>query len=263
LIELARRFASRPEKPSRRLVFIAFTAEERGLIGSAHYVKEPVFPLEKTVAMFNLDMVGRLRDNELTVFGTGTSPGWKTLADELARKHEFDVTHKPEGFGPSDHSSFYGQRIPVLHFFTNSHSDYHRPSDDWDKVNVAGMRRIIHFIEDVVLDTLAQSERPEYVEVKGRATIDRSGARPYFGSIPDFASEEAGYSLQGVSPGSPADEAGLKGGDRIVDLGGQKIGGLEDFDLALRKFSAGDQVEVKVVRDGEEKVFKVTLGRPR
>jgi hypothetical protein len=263
LIELARRFASRPEKPSRRLVFIAFTAEERGLIGSAHYVKEPVFPLEKTVAMFNLDMVGRLRDNELTVFGTGTSPGWKTLADELARKHEFDVTHKPEGFGPSDHSSFYGQRIPVLHFFTNSHSDYHRPSDDWDKVNVAGMLRIIHFIEDVVLDTLAQSERPEYVEVKGRATIDRSGARPYFGSIPDFASEEAGYSLQGVSPGSPADEAGLKGGDRIVDLGGQKIGGLEDFDLALRKFSAGDQVEVKVVRDGEEKVFKVTLGRPR
>lgn len=263
LIELARRFASRPEKPARRLVFIAFTAEERGLIGSAHYVKEPVFPLEKTVAMFNLDMVGRLRDDELTVFGTGTSPGWKPLVESLAEKHGLEIAQKPEGFGPSDHSSFYGKQIPVLHFFTNTHSDYHRPSDDWDKVNVTGMRRIVDFIEDITVDTLARSDRPEYVEVQGRASIDRSGARPYFGSIPDFASEEPGYALQGVSPGSPAEQAGLQGGDRIVDLGGQKIGSLEDFDLALRKFTAGDQVDVTVVREGEEQTLKVTLGRPR
>ncbi|HUG94495.1 MAG TPA: M20/M25/M40 family metallo-hydrolase, partial [Planctomycetaceae bacterium] len=263
LLELARRFAAQTEKPPRRLVFIAFTAEERGLLGSAHYVREPVFPLDKTVAMLNLDMIGRLRDEKLTVFGTGTSPGWSGLVGALAKKHGLEAVQKPEGFGPSDHSSFYGKQIPVLHFFTNTHSDYHRPSDDWDKVNVAGMRRIVDFIEDIALDTLARPERPAYVEVKGRATIDRSGARPYFGSIPDFGSEEAGYTLQGVSPGSPAAEAGLKGGDRIVNLGGQKIGSLEDFDLALRKFNAGDQVDVGVVREGEERTFKVTLGRPR
>jgi hypothetical protein len=263
LIDLARRFAARPEKPSRRLVFIAFTAEERGLFGSAHYVREPVFPLDKTVAMFNLDMIGRLRDDKLTVFGTGTSPTWKELADELGGRHGLEIVPQPEGFGPSDHHSFYGKQIPVLHFFTNSHSDYHRPSDDWDKVNVPGMRRIVDFIEDFTLATLARSERPEYVEVKGRAIIGRSGDRPYFGSIPDFASEQPGYLLQGVSPGSPAAQAGLKGGDRIINFGGQKIGNLEDFDLALRKFSAGDQVDVVVVRDGDEVALKVTLGRPR
>ncbi|MBW3540716.1 MAG: M20/M25/M40 family metallo-hydrolase [Planctomycetes bacterium] len=263
LIELARRFAAREQKPARRLVFIAFTAEERGLIGSAHYVKEPLVPLENTIAMFNMDMIGRLRDDKLTVFGTGTAPHWKDAVVETARAQGLETVLKPEGFGPSDHSSFYGKKIPVLHFFTNNHADYHRPSDDWDKINADGMARVIAMLEDLIEQTLTAKERPQYIEIKERAEIARTGSRPYFGSIPDFGSETPGYALQGVAKDSPAEQAGLKGGDVIVQFGDSKIGSLNDFDLALRNYEPGDEVDVVVTRDGSPLKLKVTLGRPR
>lgn len=263
LIELARRYASRPQKPPRRMVFIAFTAEERGLIGSARYVKEPLFPIDNTIAMFNMDMVGRMQDDKLTVFGTGTAPRWKELVETTGGHQNFDVTQKPDGFGPSDQSSFYAQKIPVLHFFTGNHSDYHRPSDDWDKINVDGMLRVIDMIEEVVDATLDNPQRPEYLEVKRSTMAARGGSRPYFGSIPDFGTEQEGYPITGVSPGSPAQKGGLKGGDVIVKLGGKKIGNLEDFDSALRGFSAGDEVEVVVKREGKEVELKVLLDKPR
>jgi len=263
LLELARMFGQRKEKLPRRLVFIAFTAEERGLIGSARYVKEPVFPLEKTIAMFNMDMVGRMKDNKLTVFGSGTSNRWKQHLDPLAKDYGLKLFKKPEGFGPSDHSSFYGKKIPVLHFFTGTHSDYHRPSDDWEKINFEGMEKVVGMIENIVIATANNPEQPDYIEVKSKATINRGGSRPYFGSIPDFGSEEPGYSISGAAPGSPAHQAGLKGGDRIIKFGKSKIGGLDDFDLALRKFSAGETVDVTVVRDGKNVVLKVTLAKPK
>lgn len=264
LIELARRFASREKKPSHRLVFIAFTAEELGLIGSQRYVSHPVFPLDKTIAMFNMDMVGRLdKEDKLTVFGTGTSTRWKPLVVKEGEAFGFRLSLQPEGFGPSDHSSFYGKKIPVLHFFTGTHSDYHRPTDDVEKINFDGMKRVVDLVEQIVLDTDANPKRPDYVEIKQRANIGRSGSRPYFGSIPDFGSEGKGYALSGVSKGSPADKGGLKAGDRIIQVGEIKIGDLNDFDLALRRFSAGDEIAVKVLRDGEEKEFKITLAPPR
>lgn len=263
LIELARRLAGREQKLPRRLVFIAFTAEELGLIGSARYVKEPVFPLDQTIAMFNMDMVGRMEDNKLTVFGSGTAERWEPLVSKAAEAQNIDLTLKPEGFGPSDHSSFYAKQIPVLHFFTGTHSDYHRPSDDWDKINVDGMQRVVDMLESLIVQTAQTAERPQYVAVQGRGNIMRSGNRPYFGSIPDFGGEVEGYAISGVSPGSPAAKAGLQGGDSIVRFGGSKIGSLDDFDLALRKFSAGDQVEVVVIRNGEEKKFTVKLAKPK
>jgi len=263
LIELAHRFAARQEKPSRRLVFIAFTAEERGLIGSARYVKEPVFPIDNTIAMFNMDMVGRMKNDKLTVFGSGTSQRWNDLLESTGEQQNFKLTLKPDGFGPSDQSSFYAEKIPVLHFFTGNHSDYHRPSDDWDKINVEGMLRVTDMIEDVVDATLDDDQRPDYVEVKRKTTAARGGSRPYFGSIPDFGTEQEGYPITGASPGSPADKGGLKGGDVIVKLGGKKIGNLEDFDSALRGFSAGDEVEVIVKRDGKDVQLKVLLDKPR
>lgn len=262
LIELARRLGAREEPLARRVVFIAFTGEERGLLGSAHYVKNPVFPLEKTVAMFNMDMVGRLRDDKLTVFGSGTAERWEKTLKKLGEQHELNLTLKPGGFGPSDHSSFYAKKISVLHLFTGTHGDYHRPGDDWDKVNYGGMARVVAFLEEMVLRTAGQAETPQYVAIK-RKTPQRSGSRPYFGSIPDFGSQTDGYAISGVSPGSPADKAGLKGGDSIVKLGEYKIGGLEDFDLALRKYSPGDEVKVVVQRDGEKKTLKVTLAEPK
>jgi hypothetical protein len=263
LIELARRIAARPEKPARRLVFIAFTGEELGLLGSAKYVKDPVFPLEKTVAMFNMDMVGRLQDDKLIVFGTGTSSRWEPELKELNADRKFELSFKPEGFGPSDHSSFYGKKIPVLHYFTGNHPDYHRPSDDWDKLNIDGINRVVDYLEAMVLKTAANPQRPDYIEVKGAAQMGRSGNRPYVGTIPDFSSEEPGYSISGAAGGSPADKAGLKGGDRIIKIGPHKITGLDDFDVALRKFQAGDTVEFVVVRSGKEVALKVTLDPPR
>ncbi len=263
LVELARRFAARQEKPPRRLVFIAFTAEELGLLGSAQYVKEPVFPLDKTVAMFNMDMVGRLKDDKLTIFGSGTAPRWEKMIDEMGKEYGFKVTKKPEGFGPSDHSSFYGKKIPVLHFFTGTHSDYHRPGDDWEKVNPAGMRRVVEVMERMIQDVASTPERPKYVAVKSTAGMPRGGSRPYFGSIPDFSQETAGYALMGVSPGSPADKAGLKAGDVIVEIDQKKIGNLNDFDLALRKFKGGDTIKVVVLRGKEKKTLEVTLDKPR
>lgn len=264
LIELARRFAGMETPPPRRMVFIAFTAEELGLIGSAHYVKEPVFPLEKTIAMFNMDMVGRLNeDKSLTVFGTGTSSRWKDLVVKEVEAGGFKLSMQPEGFGPSDHSSFYGKKIPVLHFFTGTHPDYHKPTDDVEKINISGIEAVVKTLERVVRETLFEEERPDYVEIKQRANIGRSGSRPYFGSIPDFASEGKGYAITGVSPESPADKGGLKGGDRIIKIGKISVNGLDDFDLALRRFSAGDEVDVIVLREGKEVKLKVTLAHPK
>jgi hypothetical protein len=263
LIELAGRLASRPEKLPRRLVFIAFTAEELGLIGSARYVKEPVFPLENTIAMLNMDMVGRLKDDKLIVYGTGTTPRWEPELKSLNERAKFDLSFKPEGFGPSDHSSFYGKKIPVLHFFTGNHPDYHRPSDVWDKINYDGIARVVDLLEPLIVQTASNPERPAYVEIKQPASPMRGGNRPYFGTIPDFGSEGEGYAIGGAAPGSPAEKGGLKAGDRIVRLGDNKITGLDDFDLALRKFKAGDAVPVVVLRDGQEVTLTVTLAPSR
>lgn len=249
-------------------MFIAFTGEELGLIGSANYVKTPLFPLEKTIAMFNMDMVGRLTDDKLTVFGVGTAPRWKELVERTGGQQGFKLSLKDDGFGPSDQTSFYAKKIPVLHFFTGTHSDYHRPSDDWEKINVNGMTRVIDMVEQVVVETAQTPERPEYVEVARTAPEGRGGPqsgapRPYFGSVPDFGTEGEGYAISSVTPGSPAAEGGLAGGDSIVQLGDDKIAGLDDFDLALRKHAPGDEVKVVVLRGGKRVELKVTLAKPR
>lgn len=263
LLEVARRLGKRDTPLPRRIVFIAFNGEERGLLGANEYVDKPVFPLETTVAMFNMDMIGRLQDDKLTVFGTGTSSVWDKYLDEAVEGSGLELTKKTEGFGPSDHAAFYGKKIPVLHLFTGIHDDYHRPGDDWDKLNVPGMVQIVDLLEKVVLETANAKERPDYIHVQGAASLARTGSRPYFGSIPDFGKEVSGYAISGVAPDSPAAKGGLKGGDVIIELGGRKIGSLDDFDLALREFPPGGQVVV-VVERGEEKVsLKVTLGTPR
>ena len=263
LIELARKLAARKTPLPRRVVFIAFTGEERGLIGSAHYVKNPTFDLKNTVAMLNMDMVGRLTNDKLTVFGTGTAPRWNKLVEETAKAYDLKLSLKPEGFGPSDHSSFYGKQIPVLHLFTGTHTDYHRPSDDWDKINIPGMNRIVGFLEEIAVATAENPKRPEYVKIERPATTMRSGNRPYFGSIPDFGGEGPGYHISGASPGSPSDKAGLKAGDAIIKMGKTKIDGLDDFDLALRMYSPGEKVEVTVMRNGKRVKLTVKLGKPK
>jgi len=265
LLEVARRLGARQEKLKRRIVFVAFTGEEMGLFGSARYTKEPVFPLDKTIAMINMDMVGRLQNDKLTIFGAGTSPIWNDTLTRLGKAGNFELSLKPEGMGPSDHQSFFLKKIPVLHFFTGTHGDYHRPSDDWDKINIPGTERIVELIEKLVIELAEMPERPQYIAVQGTADIsDRPvGSRPYFGSIPDFGTDKPGYSLSEVAPGGPAEKGGLKAGDRIVQLGQHKIENLADFDAALRKFSPGESVDVAVMRGQERVVLKVVLDKPR
>ena len=244
-------------------MFIAFTGEEAGLLGSARYCKHPVFPLEKTIAMLNMDMVGRLKEEKLIVYGTGTSPRWEEELKRCNTDTGFKLIFKPEGFGPSDHSSFYAKKIPVLHFFTGEHADYHKPSDDWEKINISGMARVADLMEKIIEDTAERTERPEYVAIKGVGGPSRGGNRPYVGTIPEFGNEEPGYAISGVSAGSPGDKGGLKGGDRIVKLGNVKVSNLDEYDAALRKFAAGDEVDFVVVRENKEMTLKVKLEPPR
>ncbi len=245
------------------MVFIAFTGEERGLLGSARYVREPLVPLDKTIAMLNMDMVGRLVDDKLVVYGTGTAKEFNQLLNDLNEKFAFKITRHPEGLGPSDQASFYPKEIPVLHYFTGTHSDYHRPTDTAEKVNVDGMRRIAEMVADTAVAIADAPEKPTYMEVKGRSQIGRGGDRPYFGSIPDYSENPAGFALSGVSKGGPAEKAGIKGGDIILQFGESKIGNVEDFDSAMRKYKAGDRVTVTVKRGSEEMKFEVTLEPPR
>jgi len=263
IIEIARQMAAQPaEGPRRRVVFVAFTGEERGLLGSAHYVREPPFPIESSVAMINLDMIGRLRDDKLIVMGTGTAKRFDELLDAATEGSGLTLAKRPGGFGPSDHASFYAKKIPVLHFFTGTHKDYHRPSDDFELLNVPGMRRVVQLVVPIATALASEEPRPEYVAVK-RQVIRQDGERPYLGTIPDFGAQGKGYLISGVAEGGPAERAGLKGGDAIIQFGESKIGGLVDIDAALRKHEAGDRVRTVVLRGGEEMTFEITLDPPR
>lgn len=294
VMELARRFSQMKDR-ERRLVFILFTCEERGLIGSAYHANNPLFPLEDTVFMLNLDMIGRLRDNKLTARGTGTAAELDEIIDNLNEKHGFEMNKDPAGQGPSDHASFYRKDKPVIDFFTNTHDDYHRPTDDPDTVNVEGMARIVAISEDLILDIMAREEPLTFTSDApaggrgGRGNAGRGGAgrggrgnagrggrgngdgtqtddnvttsdsRPWFGAIPSFGGQVEGVQLNGTSKGSPAEKAGLKEGDIIVELGGNRIGTLEDLNGALYKFKIGDKVRVVAMRGEEELVLEVEL----
>jgi hypothetical protein len=261
LVEVARMLRDRGPFP-RSILFLAFSGEERGLLGSAHYTANAAVPLDDTVAMVNLDMVGRLTDNKLIIHGTGTGTGLDAMVDRLIGTHGFEVAKEPGGFGPSDHSSFYAKKIPVLHVFTGSHSDYHRPTDTAEKVDYDGMVRIAGLVADAVAELATVSPRPDYIEVASKQ-FSRGGDRPYFGSIPDFGKPGGGYAITGVTKGSPAAEGGLQGGDLIIRLGDSAITGLEDFDSALRKHKAGETIPVVVKRNDAEVTLNVTLGKPK
>jgi len=262
LVEVARRLKQEGPFP-RTILFVAFSGEERGLLGSAHYTANAAVPLADTVAMVNLDMVGRLDGNKIVVHGTGTGTGLDALVDRFVAARGFEAAKEPGGFGPSDHSSFYARKIPVLHLFTGSHSDYHRPTDTADKINYEGLVRITRLVADIVRDLATAPERPAYIEVASKQFAGGGGDRPYFGSIPDFGKPGKGYAITGATKDSPAAKGGLKGGDVIVRLGESAVTGLEDFDSALRKHKGGETVPVVVMRDGGEVTLQITLDPPK
>ena len=260
LLELAEKFSSAKDKIDRKIVFVSFSGEELGLLGSAYTVSNFPLPLENADAMINMDMIGRLNDkNDLIVYGTGTSSNWKSLLDDK-NEYDFNLTFNDEGFGPSDHSSFYGKKVPVLFFFTGTHSDYHKPSDDADKINSQGEEKVVKYVYDVASAIDNSDTKPDYISVERKDTGRMTGTRVYVGTVPDFAGDVDGYKLGGVTDGSPAAIAGLQAGDIIIQFGEKKISNIYDFTYALGNYVPGDLVNVLVKRGEETLIFEIKLG---
>lgn len=273
LLDLARRFChSANRRPGRRLVFIAFSGEESGLLGSDYYCKHPLFPLEATAAMVNMDMVGRLRADrttgkeKLVVYGTGTSPSFAALVDAANGPLGLQV-QKVAGASlasersSSDHASFYAQKIPVLFLFTGNHPDYHRPSDTADKINIAGMARVADFAQDVIARLRGAPQRPAYVRVATGSpgpTMHAGGRMPRLGIRPSYGDELDGVLLDGVSDSGPAARAGLKEGDRIVEIGGQPVKDLNAYMVLLAVQKRGLPLTVGFLRDGKRLNLQIT-----
>lgn len=266
VLELARYFA-RDSHLKRSVMFVTFSAEESGLGGSAFYTRSPARPLDKTVLMVNMDMIGRLRDKKLSIQGVDTAKGLRELLTPLAAGLDFKASFTGDGYGPSDHTPFYAKDIPVLFFFTGSHADYHRPSDTPDKINSDGIAQVLELVSRTVETIGAQAARPAYVRLSSAPPPMEGGGGgnrgygAYLGTIPDFTEAEGGVLLSGVRAGSPAEQAGLKGGDMIVQMDGKKVLNLQDFTLVLREHKPGDVVEITFKRDGKEQTVKATLGK--
>lgn len=258
VLEIAEKFASQKDKLKRNVAFFTFSGEELGLLGSNYLVNHLPFPTEESVAMINMDMIGRLKDSSLIVYGTGTSSNFKDLLNE-ENKFGFKLTFNYEGYGPSDQSSFYGAKIPVLFFFTGTHEDYHKPSDDTERINFEGEKNILEYVYNIVMDIDSTPERPDYLLVEKKQTGQMFARKVYVGTVPDFAGNVDGYKLSGVSEGGPAQLAGLQGGDIIIEFGGKKISNIYDFTYALGDFVPGDVVDVVVKRGEEQITFQVKL----
>ena len=260
LLELAGALASGGDQRRRSVLFLAFSGEEQGLLGSRHYVNHPAVPLDKTVAMINMDMIGRMQGRRLIVGGTGSSPGWKDLLTQLNKDVDLELKFREGGFGPSDHSSFYGRDIPVLFFFTGVHGDYHKPSDDYDKIEAASTARVVGFIFQTARSIRSMEQRLAFRKTAGEPRESgRSRFRVTLGIIPDYGEEVEGVRLTGVREGSPADKCGLRSGDLMVGWSGKKITNIYDLTYLLQEHRPGDRVEISVVRDGGEMSFTATL----
>jgi hypothetical protein len=261
LLETMRILAGRDMPDARTIVFVAFTAEELGTIGSTHYVKNPVRPNDATYAMINFDMVGRLRDEALIVIGTGSAEEIPALLDSANSDYGFNLKPVDDPWGRSDHSSFYAAKIPVVHFFTDTHADYHRTTDDWEHINVAGIAKIAQFAAHLATTLAVRHDPLTFVDVPQPAPMAGGGYGASLGTIPDMSESPGGVRLTGVRAGSPADQAGIEGGDIIVLIGDHEVKDLYGMTDALRAHKPGDVVIVAVLRDGERIEFEVTLGK--
>ena len=290
LLELARIFTA--QKPRRTIVFAAFSGEEEGLLGSNYYVNNPPIPLASTIAMINMDMIGRMKDNKLVIGGVGTAPEWRPLIETAnllqgvtvsatgtpasTRNYplvvgsnggaivtsdsskQFVITLNEDGFGPSDHSSFYAKQIPVLFFWTGTHEDYHKPSDTADKINYTDQSRILAVVAKIVREVDSAEKRPTYTVTKSPAAGRSTGFRVYLGTIPNYSDSTDGLLLDGVREDSPAAKAGLKAGDRIVKLAGRDVRNVYDYTHALSEMKADTEYEVEVLRGTERLTLKLT-----
>lgn len=263
VVELARRIASGP-KPKRRMVFICFSGEERGLIGSNYYVNNPVFPIENTVAMLNFDMIGNLKDNRVEVNGVGTAPEFPAIVKAADEATPIDITVVTGAFAGSDHLPFFQRGIPVMFCFTGMTDIYHTPDDDFKTLNIEGAVTVIDYSEQLLRGIDALEKRPTFAD--GERSVRRpSMARvPFLGVQPNIAESGAnGIVLRGVRPDSPAATAGLQTGDVILKIGDLRVDGYQSLVDVVTASKAGDKLSLTIKRGEEERVVEVELGEPR
>ncbi len=264
VLALAEQLAAERAKNSgaftRGILFAFWSGEEVGVIGSSQFAEHPPVPISNIIACVNFDMVGRLRDNKLILQGIGSSPAWRRLIEKRNVAAGFDMVLQEDPYLPTDVTPFYPRGIAVVNFFTGSHDDYHRPTDTSEKVDYIGMERIAKFARGLLLDLVSTNARPEYAKVtsaKGDAG-GRENLRAFLGTIPDYAAEVQGVKLSGVRAGSPAEKAGLKLGDVIIEFAGQKIANIYDYTYALDAAKIGKPVQVVVTREGQRVAVSVT-----
>ena len=268
VLELARYFAPMKGKLRRGILFANFAGEELGLLGSAEWVKEPTRPLDKAVAMLNMDMIGRIRNDKIYIGGVGTGSNFAAVLKAAQESAHFKIEYSQGGYSSSDHTSFVSKKVPVLFFFSGLHSDYHKPSDTWEKINSKGAVQLLALVAEVTEKLASEPERVAFQVVKeekpiGGVSGGGGGYGPYFGSVPDFGQIENGVRFSDIRPSSPAYKAGFRAGDVLVKFGGKPIKNLYDFTDALRRSRIGDVVEVTVLRDGKPVTAKVTLEQRR
>jgi hypothetical protein len=251
----------RDARPARSILFIAFTGEESGLLGSRHYLRNATVPVARMRAMINMDMVGRLGDAALIVNGVETAKEWRALLQPAADRLGLGLAMSGNGDGPSDHAAFYETGIPVVHFFTNTHAEYHMPGDDWSLIDAAGVETVARLTADVAANLAGPPATITFQA--GAASAPRaqgSGSGAWLGTVPDFTPVATGVLLGGVTAGSPGESAGMKKGDVLIGLGGHDVADLQGFTDALSRFRPGQEVEVVVLRDGREVRLKAVLG---
>jgi hypothetical protein len=242
---------------------MGFSGEEKGLLGSKHWVSNPTLPLSKVTAMINLDMIGRMTNKKLNIQGVGTSPVWPALIDSTKVGTQFTISTTADGFGPSDHSSFTAKSIPVLFFFTGLHSDYHRPTDTYDKLNADGQAAIVTMVENIVRRVADAPKRPEFTQGAEKQSASQSSSvalKVSFGVVPDYSDDPQGLRITGVKANSAAEKAGLKGEDIVTKMGATTIKNIYDLMTALGAFKPGDTTEVTVLRNEKPVTMKVTFG---
>jgi hypothetical protein len=262
VLELARLLAPQRGQLKRSVLFVDFAGEELGLLGSAAWVKDPTRPLAKAVAMINMDMIGRIKDDKVYIGGVGTGSTFKTVLEQAQKEAPFKIEYSAGGYSSSDHTSFVAKKIPVLFFFSGLHSDYHKPSDTWDKINAPSAARLLDMVGNVTAQLANAPNAPAFqvvAEDKPTSGGGGGGYGPYFGSIPDFGQTENGVKFSDVKPNSPAAKAGFKAGDVLIQFGDKPIKNLYDFTDALRRSKVGDVVDVKVLRDGRPVTASVKL----
>jgi aminopeptidase YwaD len=296
MLELARLFASEGFRPKRTIVFIAFGGEEEGLLGSNYYVNHPIVSLANTVAMINMDMIGRMKNRNLIIGGLGTASEWRPMIEAANSfqgmtvtaagapvptasgaqvsapivvaangqtivtsdsSKQFQLTLNEDGFGPSDHSSFYAKQIPVLFFWTGTHDDYHKPSDTADRINYEDEARILNLVARIVGDVDGDAKRPTYAVAKSQPAARTGGFSVSLGTIPNYGDSNDGLLIDGVRDESPAAKSGIKAGDKIVKLAGRDIRNVYDYTAALGEMRAGQEYDVELMRAGERLKLKI------